>query len=460
MPLTTLFGANATSAAGGSSHTVIRTDFHEAMIEEVLPRTGPGSHQAATHIWWLGLGINSLRQHRLECVFRGAAAEFRTPARVFSSFRAVCPSPAAADIETYRTQVENLTAGNDSPLYHIALYSFGVAATDDAGSQPRQPVSEMTGRTVRSRQNFTFHMLQECSLFPRSDCAEHCSKADPRCFAGILSSTPLSGPWEGGTNVTISGYGFHAQLASDVRCRFGDHLEGTEVWARGRILNQTHLLCQSTTDLRNIPGQAGEGDYTVQLRVTLNGQDYSAVGWPFFYYRQPRVTHTTAPSFLAADQRWLHRPEFAYGGPLTGGSLIEVHGRDSFRAAALGEALCSFSGVTVAATFVSDSRLRCLSPPLESEALALTVAVSVFLNGVSAPPAEPAYHAAYVAYRAPQVNLIVPDAAPTRVPVILRIIGAGMKAFVWFPRCSLLSDACPVTKFPSLQKTNADFAGH
>jgi len=459
MPLTTLFGANATWAAGGSSHTVIRTDFHEATIEEVLPRTGPGSRQAATHIWWLGNGINSLRQHRLECVFRGAAAEFRTPARVFSSFRAVCPSPAAAALETYLTLTENLTAGKDSPLYYVSLYSFGVPATDDASSQPRQPESEMTGRTVRSRHNFTFHMLQECSLLPRSDCAAHCSQAGPRCFAGILSSTPLSGPRGGGTNVTISGYGFHADLASDVRCRFGDHLEGTEVWARGHILNQTHLLCQST-DLGHMRGQAGQGDYTVQLRVTLNGQDYSAIGWPFFYYRQPRVSHTTAPSFLAADQRWLHRPEFAYGGPQTGGSLMEVHGRDSFRAAELGEALCSFSGVTAAATFVTDSRLRCFAPPLESGALAYTVAVSVVLNGVSAPPAKPAYLAAYVAYRAPQVNLIVPDAAPTRVPVILRIIGAGLKAFVWFPRCSLLADAYPVTTCLFLQKTNADFAGH
>jgi len=62
------------------------------------------------------------------------------------------------------------------------------------------------------------------------------------------------------------------------------------------------------------------------------------------------------------------------------------------------------AGVTAAATFVTDSWLRCFAPPLESGALAHTVAVSVVLNGVSAPPAKPAYLAAYVAYRAPQVR--------------------------------------------------------
>lgn len=432
-PLTALFGSNATSAAGGSSHSLIRTDFHDAIIHEVLPRMGPAAASAATHVWFLGLGLNSLRQHRLECVFEGAAAQFRTTAHVFSNFRAVCPSPAAAALPDYMGPYKNSSSsGRTNPLHRISLYSFGAPATDDTSSQPRQPVSEMTGRTVPSRGNFSFYLLQECNSSSRSECAAECSQGSPWCFAGIVSSDPRSGPREGGTNVTVIGYGFYEELASDVRCRFGDHLLGTEVWSRGLVLNQTHLVCQST-NIGQMPGLSDGGDRIVQLRVSLNGQDYS-VSWPFFYYRQPRVSHTSAPSYLAAHERWLHRPEFPYGGPNTGGSLVEVHSPDSLQAAALGEARCSFGSLRVDATFVTPSRVRCFAPPLHSESSAYTVAVSVLLDGRTQVPAGDSYHAPYVAYYTPQVDRIVPGAAPTRVPIVLRVIGANLNAFSWFPR--------------------------
>ena len=217
-PLASIYLANATSATGGSAHTLLRTDFQKAVIHEVMPRMGPSSRSARTQIWWLGLGFNSLRDHSLRCVFYGPTI-FETIASVFSNFRAVCPSPSATSTNWTADSHLNSSARFNSPQYRIFLNSKGVAPTDATSTQPRQPVSEMTGGIVDSKNNFSFYMLEECMLADRSTCAQHCSQGGPQCFAGIVSSMPLSGPREGGTNVTIVGYGFFVELASDVRCR-------------------------------------------------------------------------------------------------------------------------------------------------------------------------------------------------------------------------------------------------
>ena len=215
-PLASIYLANATSATGGSAHTLLRTDFQKAVIHEVMPRMGPSTRSGRTQIWWLGLGFNSLRGHSLRCVFYGPTI-FETIASVFSNFRAVCPSPSTTS--TNWTADLNSSARSNSPQYRIFLKSRGVAPTDATSTQPRQPVSEMTGGIVDSKNNFSFYMLEECMLADRSTCAQHCSQGGPQCFAGIVSSMPLSSPREGGTNVTIVGYGFFVELASDVRCR-------------------------------------------------------------------------------------------------------------------------------------------------------------------------------------------------------------------------------------------------
>jgi len=215
--------------------------------------------------------------------------------------------------------------------------------------------------------------------------------------------------------------------------RFGDHLEGTDLWGRGYILNQSHLICLSTSadgpDSTSI-----DGDWIVQLRVSLNGQDYSAIGLPFFYYSHPRLSHTAAPSSLVANQHWLASPQFPYGGPLAGGTLLEVHGRDSLEAAHLGEAQCSFDGIRVAATFVSHRRVLCVSPLLDLHLSAYTVAVSVILNGVSLLPDDAGHRVAFVVYEPPIVDSIVPSGAPTHESVVIRLRGANMNHFAWFPR--------------------------
>jgi hypothetical protein len=427
VPLATVYSANTTSVAAGKEHTVLRTDFQKAKIHEVLPRVGPASLHARTHIWWLGIGFNSLRNHELRCVYEGDAY-FETAAEVYSNFRAVCPSPAAAPVLNHSAYA----LGVLSPVYNISLHSRGVAAPDAKDSQPRPPVSEMTSRTVDARARFTFHLLGECNLPVPSDCASHCSEGRQKCFAGVVSSVPLSGPREGGTDVTVVGYGFYSELASDVRCRFGDHLEGTQLWSRGLILNDTHVTCRST--FAGDALHADAGDWRVQLRVSLNGQDYSTVSSHFFYYRHPRLTHTSLPLNLAASEQWLERPGLPYGGPQTGATEVWVHGRDSFESARLGAAQCSFDGVRVAATFVSRQQIRCISPAMASESPFRSVHVSVIINGVSIPPVDGPYRATFIAYKSPTVTSVVPSAAPTRGSVVIRLQGIHLNVFSWFPR--------------------------
>lgn len=374
-------------------HSVFRTSFQKASIHEVVPRVGPASVSALTQIWLLGIGFNSLRDHSIECVFLGETTSHTTAAHVFSNFRAVCPAP----LWTAKS-FKNATFG----LFHVSLYSKGVNPTDPSSSQPRQPVSEMTGRTVEAYKSFTFHMLEECSLLPRWDCKKYCLQETPRCHAGILSFIPLSSPTQGGTTVTVIGFGFVAELSNDVRCQFGDHLQRTQKWERGHIINSTHLTCKSssvTVGNRSL----NDGDFTVQLRVTLNGQDWSALGMEFFFYKEPRLTHTSSPYFLVADQGCLARPDLPYGGPLSGGTLLEVHNLDSLAAARLGEAQCSFQcsfqNIRTPATFVSNSRVRCISPFLQSNSTAVVVSISVSLNSVSVLPDKTEYKVPFVAYR-------------------------------------------------------------
>ena len=439
LPLATLFSANASSIAGGSQHTLIRTDFQRAVIHEVMPRMGPASQIAVTRIWWLGLGFNSLRSHALRWLFTGTSL-FETTASVFSNFRAFCPSPSAAwgSNWTENAELNGSVVPIRAQLYSISLYSIGVAPTDPASSQPLQPVSEMTGRTVNSQKNFTFHLLEECS---EPYCVHYCSESRHKCFPGVVRSIPMSGPRDGGTHVTVVGYGFLSELATDVRCRFGDHLQDTQRWERGHVMNATHLVCRSTSAMRMGSLSTGNGDWIVQLRVSLNGQDYSGTASPFFYYRNPRLTHISAPSFMAADARWLARPDFLYGGPLTGGSMLEVHGRDSLQAAELQEARCSFAGVQVAATFISKYRVRCFSPVLTPSSLvAYDVPVSVMLNGVSELPEEEASHrVSFFAYPSPTVDVVEPNSAPSRVSVVIRLLGTNLRIFSWFPRCNIHS---------------------
>jgi hypothetical protein len=260
----------------------------------------------------------------------------------------------------------------------------------------------MTGRTVEAYKSFTFHILKECSQLPRWDCKKYCLQETPRCHAGILSSIPLSSPTEGGTTVTVTGFGFVAELSNDVRCQFGDHLQGTPKWERGHIINSTHLTCKSSSVAVG-NRSLNDGEFTVQLRVTLNGQDFSALGTEFFFYKEPRLTHSSAPCFLVADLGWLARPDLPYGEPLSGGTLLEVLSLDSLAAARLGEAQCSFQcsfqKIKTPATFVSNSRVRCISPFLQSNFTAVVVSISVLLNNVSVLPDKAEYKVPFVAYR-------------------------------------------------------------
>jgi len=65
---------------------------------------------------------------------------------------------------------------------------------------------------------------------------------------GILKVAPSSGPYDGYTDIMISGKGFGDDLAPRARCRFGTEANYATVDAQ--VLDYTKLICRSPEEFR------------------------------------------------------------------------------------------------------------------------------------------------------------------------------------------------------------------
>lgn len=128
--------------------------------------------------------------------------------------------------------------------------------------------------------------------------------------------TPVGGPREGGTRVTILGRGFMAfsPIMAYVRCRWQAAIVDTVAAMNAQTLDaappesgavehtDTRIVCLAPS------ARAGAADL-VNLTLTLNALDFGDTGLTFQYYARPRVD-TIAPS----------------GGHRTGGTIVTISG--------------------------------------------------------------------------------------------------------------------------------------
>ncbi|CAM9560825.1 unnamed protein product, partial [Scytosiphon promiscuus] len=206
----------------------------------------------------------------------------------------------------------------------------------------------------------------------------------------VLAAFPASGPSEGGTRISLTGFGF--QDLPELGCRFGgarslnspderfeavddgerpgtetaaEVFEATAVDVPATFVSPTEVMCVSPEqslewnngrDSSGGPSSPAEGAI-VRVAVTLNGQDYGLRMAQFVYYPAPNV-------FSASPDR----------GPRSGGTMVKVSGVNLTSAGAYpgftnGSLLCRFGGpggeIAEASPVVggSDDAVQCVAPP-------------------------------------------------------------------------------------------------
>ena len=398
-----LVGAAAQSASGGRSHAAVCTAAQVPVVSDVQPRSVP---LGRSRVWVLGSGFAAVADRSLSCSFAMAAADGRevrlnVSAAVFSNFRAVCWTvdyPGLGPGELQRRAGE----------YRVSFVVDGQTAAE-AGAQ---------------------RVVFQLKCPGPASCAAVCA-AGLACFPAILSLFPLSGPSRGGSDLHVAGVGFDAAVATDARCGFGDAAAGGGgSWSAAAIVSSTRIACPSAPLPGLPPGLAS----AVSLRVTLNGQDYSAP-FPYLYYAQPQLSHASAPASLG-PAAWQERPDRPYGALIGGGTVLNVHGY-TFAADAVmkGDSVCDFGFARSRAVFVSPSVLLCTVPPCASTPNCTLDRwegrLSVLLNGQ-----DPADHAlTLVFYNPPSVFSVFPRGGPDGFEAAVRVKGLGFGRFEWFPRC-------------------------
>lgn len=157
----------------------------------------------------------------------------------------------------------------------------------------------------------------------------------------LLSLLPSSGPESGGTVVTLSGRFF--QKLPGLRCIFA----AQEVPAL--FISSATIQCQAPAFHKAV---------RIDVRVTLNGQNYeSAAGLSFQYTSKPTVYEIT-PTF----------------GAVSGGTNVTIIGNNFLPSEGL-QVWCSFGMIVVRAVVFSPSLAYCLSPPHEDGPVEVELAV-------------------------------------------------------------------------------------
>ena len=164
----------------------------------------------------------------------------------------------------------------------------------------------------------------------------------------VTSISPRTGPNSGGTSVLVNGHNFID--SKDLRCQFGNKS------VLGRWLSASRLECIAPS--HHIEAGA------VSVRVSLNGADFTVSSKDFEY---------AAALSVAAVHPAV--------GPSSGGTEVTVSGSHFVHTADL---VCRIGHTEVAASFVSDSEVRCTTPVLAIGPVDITVSSNGldFSNGV------------------------------------------------------------------------------
>ncbi|MDR3454951.1 MAG: IPT/TIG domain-containing protein, partial [Rhodoferax sp.] len=196
----------------------------------------------------------------------------------------------------------------------------------------------------------------------------------------VTAVQPVTGPETGGSLLTILGSGF--SNLTELTCRF-DAVVVPAVW-----LAETQVACVAPA---HAPGAAA-------VSVSSNGEDYSTD--PVYY---AYATVASAASLWPAQ------------GPLTGGTLVTLSGRNFVFSPLLA---CVFGTIATPASFINASALTCSSPPAGS---AGPVPVALTLNGVDV--ASDALEFAYTLDAV--VSAVQPAQGPSGGGTLVTLTGEG-----------------------------------
>ncbi|KAH8069309.1 hypothetical protein JL721_6130 [Aureococcus anophagefferens] len=220
-----------------------------------------------------------------------------------------------------------------------------------------------------------------------------------RYVAGVLLGQlePASGPAAGGTVVAVSG--LNIPDSTDLRCRFG----ALDVDARW--ISSTEAECVA-------PAAAAPGAVAVRLGVA--DQQMSADALEFVY--------AAALDLAAASP---------LSGPANGGTVVAIEG-SGFRFSTL--LYCRFGWTEVAATFVSETEIRCASPSGESGPATLSVSNNKqdYVDLASS----------FVYEVSPVVASIAPDVGAVAGGTAVTILGSGFEDVTL---CLFGDEAIPAT---------------
>jgi hypothetical protein len=187
---------------------------------------------------------------------------------------------------------------------------------------------------------------------------------------------PPGGPLEGSTTVVVHGHGFR-NFGSLMRCRFGSldvaaklHVDQDEVADQ---FNHTKISCVA-------PKSPTPLEQSVTVEVSLNGQEFSASGVTFRYFRHPALTGispTRGSAFIPQTLTLTRSTAPDSGGWRPTGEAAEHRCKFVAVVQPTGRRQVPFSQV-VNASVLDDTEVQCVSPTVHFVA---PVKVEVTLNG-------------------------------------------------------------------------------
>ena len=221
----------------------------------------------------------------------------------------------------------------------------------------------------------------------------------------ITRVSPSNGPSSGGTVVRVSGSGFLD--LPEAACQFG---EG-ELTAATVINSETLVCATSPLVTADTTTSTARADKAVELRVTMNGVDFSPGGNVTVFLYDDDVT----VSALVPDR-----------GPATGGVRVLVRG-SGFRPD--DHLACRFGLQAAPAEFVREDTIACWAPP---QVRVSVVSVSVTLNGQDfSSPATPSAgydgsgSAVFTYTNRAAVTAVQPEKGPTRGGTVVTVSGVN-----------------------------------
>jgi alpha-tubulin suppressor-like RCC1 family protein len=396
-----LYGKNITALAAGRAHTLLKSSREQFSIDRMLPLSGPVNGK--TPVFFIGRGFTS-HAAELNCKF----SKFCLPKTVGNS--SVCANGrvdyllSAVRYSNMRLLVfspDILIEGSDYLLgtFNVTVYQQGLLII------PREVLE------------FKYFGLPTVTI-----------------------AKPSRGPMEGNSRTTVKGTGFDITAATDVRCRweidgskqYDTHpISGIRMWTRGTIIDWETIFCD--------PTPAVPVSVVTKLRVTINGQDYSASFIVYVFYRDPIINLISVPTYLLPVKpgTGLTYPQLlgvTYGLLATEDSVVEVVG-SGFADAQQGESKILIGSYEAFVIDRSANFLRCLVSkkadfiPPGKNTMSLNVTVS--LNGQD-------YSRSILSvsfFRQGQMHAISPMGGPLGVESQIKVMGFGFSSFEYYPLC-------------------------